>query len=628
MKSLIKYKNRLYDFLAQWVVTRRYIHKLDLEFDILRPGDVSGKKQQILNIMGSSLLAMAVLIWWMLQQEVDLYSLTITAAMLYFIYHQVIHIHLQREEYKLLHDLEKFLGDMRHEYYVTQMVDEAVYKAAEKTRGMMQLHGEYICELLSDPDMEGALERYQVSAPNGYFKTLLAICISAIQFGDKIVNEQSLFLMNLSNLRQEVNVELLKRNKISYAFSGLVLLCIIPMLTLRNVEQWGISNLPELVEFYHGTWGVLCSVLIVVCSMVSYHIVMILKENIKIRTTEHPVLEWLLRIPIVNQLLWKYLNHNYGRTMRQKEILKRAGDSLSVIELLLKRLLSGMTVFLLGVCLSVTVHRTNCNRLYDDVTNIEALSAKATKEQIQEMQGLVQKLTKRYMGSVPDYETIQFHVKEQWPQGDQELVTATAKEISRRVIKIHEEHLHWYEPGLWILAALAGFYFPLWFLLYRTKVRQMNMEDEVVQFQSVILMLIYLEQVTVELLLRWMENFADIFHPAIEECINNYPWNDKKALEILKEEEPFEPFSRIVENLEMCEQIGVQKAFEEIAMDRNHFQEKRKQQNQMQINKKSVYARIVAYIPLLVTIGLYLIIPFVAESISQLLEYSAQMQAL
>lgn len=628
MKSLITYKNRVYNFFARWVVTRRYIHKLDLEFDILRPGDISGKRQQILKIMGISFFSMAILTWWMFRQGVDLYSLTITCAMLYFIYHQVIHIHLQKEEYKLLHDLEKFLGDIRHEYYVTQMVDEAVYKAAEKSRGIMQLHGEFIYELLSDSDMEGALERYQTSAPNGYFKTLLAICISAIQFGDQIINQQSLFLMNLSNLRQEVNVELLKRNKISYAFSGLVLLCIIPMLTLQSIEQWGISNLPELAEFYHGTWGVLCSVLVIICSMVSYHIVMVLKENLKIRTTDHPILERLLQISVLHQWLWRCLNRNYGRTMRQKEILKRAGDSLSVVELLLKRLLIGSIIFIFGICLSVTIHRTNRNRLYSDVTNVKNLSAKANEEQIQEMQTLIRILTGQYEESVPDYEAVEFHVKEKWPQGDEELIRLTAQEIHHRVVKIHKEHIHWYEPVFWILAALAGFYFPLWFLLYRTRVRQMNMEDEVVQLQSVILMLIYLEQVTVELLLRWMENFADIFHPAIEKCINNYSWNDKEALETLKEEEPFEPFSRIVENMEMCEQIGVQKAFEEIAMDRNHFQEKRKQENEIQMNKKSVYARIVAYVPLMVTVGLYLVVPFVVESISQLLEYSVQMQAL
>ena len=156
----------------------------------------------------------------------------------------------------------------------------------------------------------------------------------------------------------------------------------------------------------------------------------------------------------------------------------------------------------------------------------------------------------------------------------------------------------------------------------------MNMEDEVIQFQSVILMLIYFEQVTVEMLLRWMENFADIFHTSIEKCINNYPWNDKKALETLKEEEPFEPFSRIIENMEMCEQIGVRKAFEEIAVDRGHFQEKRKQENEVRINKKAVYARIAAYVPLISTVGLYLIVPFVVESISQLMQYSIQMQSL
>ncbi len=628
MKSLIRYRNRLYEFLAQWIVTRRYIHKLELEYDILRPGDRSGKRSKILRILGISLLAMAAMIGWSVRQGLDGYSVTVTAAMLYIVYHQVIHVHLKREEYRLLSDLENFLGDMRHEYYVTQMVDEAVYEAAQKSRGPMRLHGEYIYELLSDPDMEGVLERYQESAPNGYFKTLLAICMSAIQFGDKIVDRQSLFLMNLSNLKREVNVELLKRNRISYAFSGLVVVCVAPMLALKGIERWGIGNLPELVEFYHGTWGVLCAVWIVISSLLSYHIVMVLKENIRIRTTEHPVTERILRIPLIHRLLWACLNHNYGRTMRQKEILKRAGDSMSVVELLCRRILFGCIAFFSGICISVAVHGTNRNRLSADVTNVEDLSARADEDALREMKRVIPMLTERYSGRVPEEETVQFHIRELWPQGEEELVSVTAAEIRARCIRIRAERIHWYEPVIWLLLALAGFFFPFWFLLWRTKVRQMNMEDEVIQFQSVILMLIYFEQVTVEMLLRWMENFADIFHTSIEKCINNYPWNDKKALETLKEEEPFEPFSRIIENMEMCEQIGVRKAFEEIAVDRGHFQEKRKQENEVRINKKAVYARIAAYVPLISTVGLYLIVPFVVESMSQLMQYSIQMQSL
>lgn len=628
MRALIKYRNQAYNFFSQWMVTRRYVHKLEREFDILRPGDASGKRQQILKIMGISSLAMLVVIGWMLYQGVDFYNFLITVTLLYVVYHQVIHIHLQREEYKLLRNLEKFLGNMRHEYYVTQMVDEAVYEAAEKSKGSMQLHGELIYELLSDPDMENALERYGESAPNGYFRTLLAICMSAIQFGDKIVNKQSLFLMNLSNLRQEVNMELLKRSKMKYAFSGLVFLCIAPMLTLNIIKDWGISNLPELVDFYYGTKGVLCSVLIIVCSIIAYHIVMVLKEDIHIRKEQHPMLEWLLECHIINRAIWKWLNRNYGKTMRRKEMLKRAGDSLSVAEMQVKQSLVGVSLFVIGVALSIAVHSTNRQRLLQDISNVESLVVDADKEELNHMKELLPELTKQYKNQVTKLETIIQCLKGRWPDGEARLIEALGSEVQRRIEAVSREHIQWYEAVFWVLAAILGYFFPLWFLLYRTRVRQMNMEDEVVQYQSVIMMLIYFEQVTVEMLLRWMEHFADVFHASIEECINNYPWNDKKALETLKEEEPFEPFARIVENLQMCEQIGIRKAFEEVAMDRNHFQEKRKQEREIQINKKAIYGKVAAYAPMMATVGLYLIVPFVVESLSQLLEYSVQMQAL
>ena len=51
---------------------------------------------------------------------------------------------------------------------------------------------------------------------------------------------------------------------------------------------------------------------------------------------------------------------------------------------------------------------------------------------------------------------------------------------------------------------------------------------------------------------------------------------------------------------------------------------KRKQQNEYNLEKKRVICNFLSFIPLFLTIGVYLIIPFVTVSISKLMEISTE----
>jgi hypothetical protein len=151
------------------------------------------------------------------------------------------------------------------------------------------------------------------------------------------------------------------------------------------------------------------------------------------------------------------------------------------------------------------------------------------------------------------------------------------------------------------------------------------MEDEVMQLQSIILMLVYIKRMNVEILLEWMENFSDIFRDPLIECVDHFSYDEELALERLKERVPFLPFVRIIEDLEACDRLGVEAAFDEIAGQRDFFTDKRKQDNEITLSNKGVIAKAAAYVPLLMLLGLYLIIPFVLESLSQLMGYMENM---
>lgn len=76
------------------------------------------------------------------------------------------------------------------------------------------------------------------------------------------------------------------------------------------------------------------------------------------------------------------------------------------------------------------------------------------------------------------------------------------------------------------------------------------MENEVMQFQTIILMLMRIERVNVEMILEWLERYSNIFKEPISKCVNNYEAGAWEALEQLKEDISYQDMIRIVESLQ------------------------------------------------------------------------------
>ena len=138
------------------------------------------------------------------------------------------------------------------------------------------------------------------------------------------------------------------------------------------------------------------------------------------------------------------------------------------------------------------------------------------------------------------------------------------------------------------------------------------MEDEVMQFQTIILMLMRIERVNVEIILEWLERYSDIFREPISRCVNNYEAGAWEALEVLRNETNYPLFIRIVESLQAAvEKIPIIDAFDELDSERDYYQEKRKESNQRLIARKARIGKIIGFAPMVIMFVGYLIVPLV-----------------
>ena len=119
-------------------------------------------------------------------------------------------------------------------------------------------------------------------------------------------------------------------------------------------------------------------------------------------------------------------------------------------------------------------------------------------------------------------------------------------------------------------------------MIFQKKMRQMEMENEVMQFQTIILMLMKIERISVEMILEWLERYSNIFKEPIARCVNNY-------------------------------EAGAWEALEEL----NH-REKRKATNDQFISKKGIIGKFVGFAPMICLFVGYLIIPLVFIGLSSM----------
>ena len=177
---------------------------------------------------------------------------------------------------------------------------------------------------------------------------------------------------------------------------------------------------------------------------------------------------------------------------------------------------------------------------------------------------------------------------------------------------MNSEYLSWFEMLLALVFAVVGYNLPVWLLYFQAKMRQIEMEDEVMQFQTIILMLMRIERVNVEMILEWLERYSNIFKDPITKCVNDYESGPWEALEKMKDEVNYKEFIRIIESLQAAvERIPISEAFDELDSEREYYQARRKESNDRLISRKGMIGKAIGFAPMVCLFVGYLIVPLV-----------------
>ena len=530
---------------------------------------------------------------------------------------------IDKKDTNLLKEQLDFFSEIRHAYHEFNMVEEAIYQVSQDDERDISRQGDRIYETLIADDPEMELEKYYDIAPNVFLKEFAGISYLTKEFGDRKVNGASLYLRNINNITKEMQLEILKRDKLNYVFQSLSLISIAPVLLLELLKSWAIGNFAFTQSWYNGKPGMIVQILILILTIVCYILVRRLKDNgstgMNTKNTENPWQAKLYKNRVIKKIVDLFIPKEGTKEYRKNtQLLKDAASHLRMEWLYINRITLAIVTCIVSLVVFVYLHKLSIDYIYTQPTTEYDILGEMTETQTEDAMELTRQdnaIIDQFRGNIDaTVEQVRIVVArtDYFEEGTDSEITADAERIFDKIQIVNSEYLKWFEVLLSFVFAIIGYMAPIALLMFQVKMRQIEMEDEVMQFQTIILMLMRIERVNVEMILEWLERYANIFKEPIGKCLNNYEAGAWEALEEMKEEISYMPLVRIVESMQAAvEKIPIKDAFDELESERDYYQEKRKESNDRLIKRKGMIGKAIGFAPMICMFVGYLIIPLV-----------------
>lgn len=596
---------KIYDILVALPILKERVLTIERKYGLLGERDARRLKSKGAKITFFislfNIIALGVFYYFI---RSVVYSL-VFYAFLWLIAEGIIDFAVTSSHNRLLEDFMVFLGYVRQKYYEYGVVDDAIYEATqlldEKQREML-IQAEIMYDLFLVKDVNGAITGYFETAPNKYLSMFVQFAYVTMEIGDKKVDGRSIFLNNISFLMKNVQIEIDKRKRLNYALKSMNAIVVMPLFFMMPIKTWAISNFAPLRNFYISTGGkyteILTILLIIGCTLILNKIQIM---DCKIKTKSK-----------IDIMLAK-INIPMDMKLRKNWFLAMIGALLAI-----------------AVFISIDIH---------DKGSIRTL----VYYNHQFLGGDLSSQDKRRLEkeSIEDYEFIR---KANPNIGDEEIINYIHKKkegktirgsmLEERVARIHYkiDRYHTSSFKLWKILVI----FASGFLGYNIarisqklekQFQQIEIEDEISGFRSIIMMLMYNERMSVTEVLEWMEQYSVFYKEVITRCIYNLPFGHNVAFEELEKSIENKDMKQLVRQLYLAsEDITLQQAFDELEQEKTMYYEERKWLNEQIVKRKVTIGQTIGFIPTYGLIILYLIIPLIYSSITELDKFYLQLQ--
>lgn len=616
-------------------VLKYYTRKVRLKLEMVNDYTEYEIRKKTGSIMLASVIFVLVALFIFLNVTNDLYMQLIVIIAVLIVNEKVVDYRVGNVADKILRQIPEVFTEIRHSFHEHGMIEEAFNDAIDELEDKeITPQVKRIKEAILADNPEVQLEKYYDTAPNRFLKLFAGVSYLTMELGDRKVDGTSIYLKNLNNIVNDVYLEILKRDKINYMFRSLTIIAVAPILFTNIIQNWAETNFAALINFYNSSFGFIIKALILVSIFVCYFLLRVIREDSdQIKFDRIATKKWQDRaysIPIIRKIVDALIPAEYTTKRKRKtEMIKNTNAFLTLEWFYVNKVAAALIGFVLSLTLIINMHYIDFNAVFTQIGQEFAGLGKLSAED----EAAAKSMSEQDAEYVKEYRSDSKVTKEQI-RADIEAKEgqATDEQVDRiydKISNVQGIYLKYWELIISLFVGFIAYFAPDVLLFIRNKMREMEKENEIMQFQSIILMLMYIERIDVQTILEWLERYSYAFKDAISTALNNYEAGASEALEELKDRVPNKDFKRIVDGLlSAVERIPVREAFDELETERNFYYEKRKEANERLIQKKVRMGKAIGFTPMVILIAGYFVGPLMIVSIMQMSTYFAQMGAM
>lgn len=622
----------MYMTFVKMPIMKYYAKKIRLKYEMSNDYTEYELRRNTGKLMTLTIIVMFVALAVFVNIVNDLYMTLIIMIGLIIVVEKVTDITITSVSNKILRQMPEAFTILRHAFHEHGMVDEALADTIDElSEKEIAPQLKRIREAIISDQPEVELERYYDTAPNRFLKLFAGISYLTYELGDRKVEDTSIYLKNLNNILNEIYLEILKQDKLKATFRSLTIIAVIPLIFIKPIESWATGNFAALSNFYTSSIGFAMQSIIIISIFMSYLLLRVVREDgeeIKFdRVSKVKWQEKLYKINVVRMIVdaFKTKKHT-SKYKREVNLIKDTNSYLTIEWLYVNKFAYAFVAFCLTILLIFNMNIITKNAAYTKLSN-EFLSLGKLSEDDQEAAKEVADFDLTYIEKYKNKSV----TKEELAENLTDTATGTVDtdavdRIYDKITTINGSYIKFWHVLIALLIALIAYYVPNIMLTIKNNIRKMDKDNEIMQFQSIILMLMHIDRVDVQTILEWLCRFSYAFREPIATCLNNYEAGAERALEELKDSVPNKDFQRIIDQLESAvTRIPVKAAFDELETERAFFYEKRKDANEALVKRKATIGQVLGFTPMVLLIGGYLVAPLLIVSILQMLNYFSQM---
>ncbi len=622
--EFIKQKNRRNNF--SWLgafydttpfISREY-RKIKAKTILLYPGSQVQAAVEATKLMSKSLmyLVIGVLISIILAGE-DIYFFFLGIFLSIVIFQAKISSSTRKAENLILDQLGDVVSDLISTYKeYGGHLDDALYDMLVDMPYPINQHIDELYRIATSAHPEEEATAYTEKAPNNYLLSLVSLIVPTVIYGDKTLPDgNTTFVKGLMNLTKQINEESLKRRKIDIAFSSMEKVTIVPILAMKPLEKWFfLKNMPETASYFSGPLGISVMTAVFLSAFIAMKIIDILRTFERPATKESNIFTEFLDPTVAKPTFLRRLSENtntvlnlfyskhYTKCKKLEHSMEVTGDRTGFKAHVLKSLTVSASIFMLLIASFMFVDRASS---YNALTNFkEAFSNTAVPDPAYttEMETVAKMIALQHKGDYRtlDRDEIVTEVRENTELlKKDDYINAVADAVENSFNEYETIYFRWYYVIIAFGGAALAFFVPTWLLKYRAKTMEMQKEDEVNSFNMLAMIFMDMGSIQVSTLLEWMERFSYSYKPAIQKCIINLDMGENRALEELRESDDLRSFRKFIKKMESVDKMGFRNSFIDIEIQQDHYNEKRKLDNEMLVKKRSKKAGAVSWFPMI-----------------------------